>query len=85
MIKKRSHVLEGKSLIVVPVKKKKPRPWRPKDTKSIFLQGIADDVSTEMLALYLENCTKIAEDPEIIYGESPGTAMVTYSSEIEGK
>ena len=77
-------MLEGKSLIVMPAKKKKPRPWRPKDTKSVFLQGIADDVTTEMLELYLENCTKKAEDPDIVYGESPGTAMVTYSSEIEG-
>ncbi|XP_072026034.1 protein mono-ADP-ribosyltransferase PARP14-like [Amphiura filiformis] len=83
VLNKRNHLLMGKTLIVVPRKKKKPRPERPVDSTSLFLAGIAGDVNNELLLLYLENCTQKEEDPTVIYGEKPGTAMVTYPSEIE--
>ncbi len=82
---KRNHVLSNQTLTVEAVKKKKPRPKRPVDPTCLFLEGMPDGTNTEMLDLFLESCTGKEESPSITYGEKPGTAMVTYTYEIEGR
>ena len=82
---RRTHKLEGATLTVIPVEKKKERPPRPIDDCSLFLTEIPDGVEHETLMLFIEGRTKIDTDPEVIYGERPGTAMVRYTSPIPGK
>ena len=57
---------------------------RPTDFNRIFLKGLPDGIQEETLSLFLENRTNIPEDPEIVYGEQPGTAMLYYAEEITG-
>ncbi|XP_072026437.1 protein mono-ADP-ribosyltransferase PARP14-like [Amphiura filiformis] len=83
VVANRSHKLDGSDLIVIPVKMKKSRPQRPVDAHRLLLTGIPDGTNEEKLMLFIESRTRIDEDPEILYGEIPGTAMVQYSHEIE--
>ena len=54
------------------------------DNTRLFLKGLPDSVTEEVLLLFIDNCTQKEEDPDIVYGEVPGTAMATYKDEIEG-
>ena len=72
-------------MTVILVKMKKPRPKRPIDYHQLLLTNIPDGTSEEKLLLFVEGRTKIEEDPEIMYGEIPGTAMLRYSEEIQGE
>ncbi|XP_070541079.1 uncharacterized protein [Ptychodera flava] len=63
-------------------RKRKPSEL-PRDKTSMILKGLADDTSAETILLYMESCTRIEEDPELIFGEEPGTVMVRYDEDIE--
>ncbi|XP_072025000.1 protein mono-ADP-ribosyltransferase PARP14-like [Amphiura filiformis] len=76
----KSHKLEGLALTV---SKKILRPVRPTDLHRIFLRGLPDGIQEEILMLFLENRTNIPDEPEIVYGERPGTAMLCYEDELK--
>ena len=78
----KKHQLEGSTLSVL---KRTAQATRPTDFNRIFLRGLPDGIQAETLSLFLENRTNIPEDPEIVYGQEPGTAMLYYAQEIKGK
>ena len=74
----------GSSLTVVPGKAKIPRASRPYDTWRFCLSDIPDGVTDEYLTLFIDGRTYNDETPEILYGERPGTALVTFPTPIQG-
>ncbi|XP_072026036.1 protein mono-ADP-ribosyltransferase PARP14-like [Amphiura filiformis] len=77
---KKSHKLDGVQLTVI---EKQAQPPRPIDNHRILLKGIPEDVTQETLMLYIENRTDIDDQPQIVYGEQPGTIMLCYEQEIQ--
>ncbi|XP_071793818.1 uncharacterized protein [Asterias amurensis] len=77
----KKHTLSGATLNVKLVTKKKRRPL-PINTRCLFLEGIPDGCSSEHVTLFIENKVAVDEEPTIRYGEKPGTAICTFSSDI---
>ncbi|XP_077869474.1 LOW QUALITY PROTEIN: protein mono-ADP-ribosyltransferase PARP14-like [Saccoglossus kowalevskii] len=64
---------------------KKRKPWMkqlPMDKKCLLIKGLADNTSKENILLFLENRTHIEEDPELLFGEEPGTVLARYQEDI---
>ena len=80
----RKHKLSGDTLNVKLITKKKHRPL-PIEARCLFLEGIPDGCSSEHLKLFIENRASMEEEPNIQYGEKPGTAICTFSRDIPGK
>ncbi len=78
---KKSHKLDGANLEVT---EKKAQPPRPIDKHRLFLRGIPEDVTQETLLLFIDNRIDLDDEPDIVYGEQPGTAMLYYDEEIPG-
>ena len=83
---RKKHTLQGATLSVVEIKAPPPR---FKDKRRLFLKGLPDDVQKDTLLLYVENrmskfFTDETEIVEIVYGETPGTALLQFAEEIQG-
>ena len=78
----RLHTIQGKSIAVELVSKRQPTPVRE---QCLLLQGIPDDCTTEHLSMLMENASGCEEEPEIQYGEKPGTALCTFKETIQGR
>ena len=82
-VAKRTHKISRASLTVKLITKKKPRP-RPVKKQCLFLKGIPDGCSSELVMLFVENRVDMDEEPKIQYGEMPGTAICNFSRDIPG-
>ncbi|XP_072024928.1 protein mono-ADP-ribosyltransferase PARP14-like [Amphiura filiformis] len=82
-VTQRSHVLDGSTISVIPGERKKPRANRPYDPCRLCLAGIPDGVTDEFLTYFVDGRTQKEEDPDISYGEVPGTALLAYPTEFE--
>ena len=57
---------------------------RPYDPCRIFLSEIPHGITDEVLTYFIDSRTQKEEEPAIIRGDAPGTAMVTYPTKIAG-
>ncbi|XP_072025908.1 uncharacterized protein [Amphiura filiformis] len=82
-VTQRSHKLEGSTLSVIPGERKKTRSNRPYDPYRLCLMRIPHGVTDEVLTYFIDGRTQKQEDPDISYGEEPGTALLTYPTKID--
>ncbi|XP_038046789.1 protein mono-ADP-ribosyltransferase PARP14-like, partial [Patiria miniata] len=80
-VTERTHKLEGVQLTLRLIVKRKPRP-RPVKKRCLFLRGIPDRCPSQQIELYLENCSDM-DEPRVEYGEKPGTALCTFTQDIQ--
>ncbi|XP_038071240.1 protein mono-ADP-ribosyltransferase PARP14-like [Patiria miniata] len=76
----RSHRVDGASLSVRQIVRKKPRP-RPVKKRCLFLSGIPDGCDSELVTMFFENRSG-TDEFKIQYGEMPGTAICTFAEDI---
>ncbi|XP_077985210.1 protein mono-ADP-ribosyltransferase PARP14-like [Glandiceps talaboti] len=81
VLRKTDHIIEG---ALLSVKRVSPNKIPTTDKSCFLLTGIPTYVQglDYDLRLYIENCTGIL-NPQLTYGESPGTVMVKVQSDIE--
>ena len=77
------HKLAGATLKVKLITKKK-HCQLPINARCLFLEGIPDGCLSEHIKLFIEYRSSMDEEPTIQYGEKPGTALCTFSSDIPG-
>ncbi|XP_038071235.1 uncharacterized protein LOC119740106 [Patiria miniata] len=76
----RSHRVDGTSLSVRQIVKKKPRPC-PVKKRCLFLSGIPDGCYSELVTMFIE-IRSGTDEFKIQYGEMPGTALCTFKEDI---